>query len=68
MTRPGIEPRSSGTLANTLPARLIGINIVVKDYKGKIYRLIDMSIQSENSISVKEYNKINKFKNLEIEI
>ena len=43
-------------------------NIVVKYYKRKICLLIDMSEWTDNNISIKKYNKINKYKILEIEI
>ena len=49
--------------------RKIKINrsdIVVKDYKRKTC-LLDMSVPTDNNISVKEYNKISKYKDLEIE-
>ena len=40
----------------------------VKDYKRKTSLLIDMSIPTDNNISIKEYNKISKYRELEIEI
>ena len=43
-------------------------DLVVKDYKKKICLLIDMSVLTSNNISVKEYNKINKNRDLQIEI
>ena len=36
------------------------LNIVVKDYKRKIWRFIDMSVPTYNNISMKDYNKISK--------
>ena len=42
-------------------------DIVIKDYKRKIYLLIDMSVSTDNKISVKEYNEISKYKHLEID-
>ena len=41
---------------------------VAKDFKRKTCLLIDILIPTDNNISVKEYNKINKSKELEIEI
>ena len=41
---------------------------MVKDYKRKICFPIDMSVPTDYNISVKEYNKITEYKNLEIEI
>ena len=43
-------------------------DIGVKNYKRKTYFLIDMSVPTDNNITVKEFNKINKFKDQEIEI
>ena len=39
-------------------------DIVVKDYKRKTCILIDMSVPTDNNTSVKEYNKISKYKDL----
>ena len=41
---------------------------MVKDYKRKIGLLIDMSVPTDNSISVNEGHKINKCKDVKIEI
>ena len=42
---------------------------MIKDYKRKkTFLLIDMSVPNDNNLSVKEYNKISKYKDLEIEI
>ena len=38
-----------------------------EDYERKICLLIDMSVPTDNNISVKEYNKISKYKHMEIE-
>ena len=40
---------------------------VVKDYKRKICLLIDLSVITDNNISIKECNKIRKYKDPEIE-
>ena len=40
----------------------------VKDYEIKTCLLIDMSLPTDNYTSVKEYNKISKYKDVEIEI
>ena len=37
----------------------------VKDYKKKTYLQIDMPVPKNNNISVKEYNKVSKYKYLE---
>ena len=42
------------------------LDIVVKDYKSNSYLLIDMVIPTDNNISVKEYYKISKYKDLKI--
>ena len=42
--------------------------MVVKDNKRKTCVLIEMLERTDNNISVREYNKINKYKDLEIEI
>ena len=39
-----------------------------KGYKTKICHLIDMLVPTDNNISVKEYNKISKYKDMKIEI
>ena len=41
-------------------------NILTNDYK-KAWLLIDMSVPTDNNISVKEYNEISKYKDLEME-
>ena len=41
---------------------------MVKDYKRKTCLLIGMLVPTDNNISVKEYNKISKYKDLEKEI
>ena len=41
---------------------------MVKDYKRKIYLLCDKSVTADNNISVKEYNKISNYYNLQKEI
>ena len=41
-------------------------NIEVKDYERETRFLIDTSVPTDNNISVKEYNKIRKYKNMEI--
>ena len=41
---------------------------MLKDYKRKTFLLIDMSVPTDNNISVKEYNKISEYKDEEIEI
>ena len=40
---------------------------MVKDYERTICLLIDMSVATDDNISVKEYNKISKYKDQEIE-
>ena len=42
--------------------------IVVNNYKRKTYLLIDMAVPTDNKISIKEYNKTSKYKEMEIEI
>ena len=41
---------------------------MVKDSKRKTYLLVDLSVLTDNDKSVKEYDKISKYKDLEIEI
>ena len=41
---------------------------MVKNSNRKACILIDMSVSAYNDISVKEYNKISKYKDLEMEI
>ena len=43
-------------------------DIIVKDYTTKTCLLIDMSVPSDKNISVKEFDKLSKYKDLEIEI
>ena len=43
-------------------------DIMVKDYKKKTCLLIDMTVPSERNLSIKQYEKISKYKDLEIEI
>ena len=43
-------------------------DIIVKDFKEKTCLLIDMSIPTDQNISAKEFDKISKYKDLEIEI
>ena len=43
-------------------------DIVIKDQKQKTCFLIDMSVPADRNISVKEYEKLAKNKDLEIEI
>ena len=43
-------------------------DIVVNDYKRKVCFLIDMAVPTDINLSVKEYNKITKYKDLEIKI
>jgi len=40
----------------------------VKDHKEKTCLLIDMTVPSDRNVSLKEYEKISKYKDLEIEI
>ena len=42
--------------------------VVVKDYKRETCFLIEMSVPTDNYISTQEYNKISKYKQLEIAI
>ena len=44
------------------------IYVQSKDNKRKVCLQIDMSLPTDNKISVKEYNKISEYKDLEIEI
>ena len=46
----------------------MGPDIVVKNYKRKTYLLINMSVPTDNNISVKEYNEISNYKDQETEI
>ena len=41
---------------------------MVKEYKRKTCLPTDISVPKDNSVSVKEYKKISKYKHLEIEI
>ena len=41
---------------------------MLKNYKRKTFRLIDMSVPTDNNISVKEYNKTYKYKDQKVEI
>ena len=43
-------------------------DIIVKDIKEKTCLLIDMSIPTDQNISAKEFDKLSKYKDLEIEI
>ena len=43
-------------------------DIVIKDYKRKTNLQIDISVSTGHNISVKEYNKIGKYKDLKIKI
>ena len=43
-------------------------DITVKDHKEKACLLIDMTVLSDSNISLKEYEKVSKYKDLEIEI
>ena len=43
-------------------------NIIVKDFKEKTCLLIDMSISTDQNIPAKEFDKLSKYKDLEIEI
>ena len=42
-------------------------DIIVKDFKKKTFLLIDMSIPTDQNISAKEFDKLSKYKDLEIE-
>ena len=44
------------------------LDIVFKDYKSKTCLLIDISVSTDNNRSVIEYNKISKYKDMEIDI
>ena len=39
-------------------------DIVIEDYKNQTYLLIDMSVPTDNNLSVKEYDRISKHKDL----
>ena len=41
---------------------------MVKDNERKTYLLIDMTVLTDNNLSVKEFNEISKYKDVEIEI
>ncbi len=41
---------------------------MVKDYKRKTCFLIDTLVTTDNDISIKMYNKIGKYKDMEIEM
>ena len=43
-------------------------DIIIKDKKNKCCLLIDMTIPSERTVSIKEVEKLSKYKDLEIEI
>ena len=43
-------------------------DIVVKGYNRKTCLLIDMSVPTVNTILIKEYHKLSKYKDLEIEV
>lgn len=43
-------------------------DIIIKDKKNKMCYLIDMTVPSERNVSVKEIEKLSKYKDLEIEI
>ena len=43
-------------------------DIIVKDHKEKTCLLIDMTVPSNRNLSLKEYEKVSKYKDLEIEI
>ena len=43
-------------------------DIVIKNYKSKTCLLIDMTIPTDRNISVKEFDKLSKYKDLQIEI
>ena len=43
-------------------------DITVKDHKEKTYLLIDMTVPSDRNVSLKVYEKVSKYKDLEIEI
>ena len=71
------EPVTEGNDTNILwdfrihTNRLVKANrpdIIVKDHKKKTCLLIDMTVPSDRNTSLKEYEKISKCKDLEIEI
>ena len=41
-------------------------DIVVKDFLNNVYYLIDMSVPSDKSVSAKTFEKLSKYKDLEI--
>lgn len=43
-------------------------DIVIKDHKNKFCLLIDPSVPSDNNVSTKEFDKLSKYKDLQIEI
>ena len=43
-------------------------NIVVKNHNDKIYFLIDMSVPSDTNVSLKIFEKLSKYTDLEIEV
>ena len=43
-------------------------DIIIKDRKNKVCVLIDMSVPTDKNISVKVFDKLSKYKDLEIEI
>ena len=43
-------------------------DIVIKHKQNKTYQLTDMSVPSDSTISTKEFEKLRKYKDLEIEI
>ena len=43
-------------------------DIVIKNKQNKACQLIDMSVQLDSNISAKEFEKLSRYKDLEIEI
>ena len=61
MTRPGIEPRSPGPLANTLTARPMS-------GKKRIYKTVDFAVPADHRIKLKECEKKDKYLDLAREL
>ena len=70
MTRPGIEPRSPGPLANTLNTRpMSGFKPNNNQQKEKkIYKIVDLAIPADHRIKLKECKTKDKYLDLAREL
>ena len=66
MTRPGIEPRSPGPLANTLPiGPVIRFRLdVVLTYIQQTCHLVNFAVPADHRVKIKEREKIEKYLDL----